>query len=129
MGILDWMKGNTDWGKGQKEFSSGKGQKKTTERIEGFMKEGKLNPGRARGSRGRRSDKRCGEGLEGAGCGEQKCKLLVVSSWGSGWPEIAILQLILSLLLPSTLQGNNSFNASSFKTNVLHFFQNQCCLD
>lgn len=41
------MKENTDWEKGQKEFSSGKGQKKTAERIEGFTKEGKLHPGRA----------------------------------------------------------------------------------
>lgn len=64
------MKGNTDWEKGQKEFSSGKGQKKTAERIEGFTKEGKLHPGRAWGSHGRDSDKsQSGEGLQRAGRG------------------------------------------------------------
>lgn len=104
MGILDWMKGNRDQEKGQKEFSSDKGQKKNTERIEGFMKEGKLHPGRAWGSHRKDSDKsQSGEGLEGAGCGEEKWKLLRASGWGSEWPEIAILQLIHSLLLPSTL--------------------------
>lgn len=58
MGIFDWMEGNTDCKKGQKEFSSGQGQKKTTEIIEGFMKEGKLHPGRAWESHGRHSGKK-----------------------------------------------------------------------
>lgn len=41
MGILHWMKGKTDWEKGQKSFSSGKGQKKTTGKNRGIYEGGK----------------------------------------------------------------------------------------
>lgn len=90
----------TDWEKGQKAFSSSKGQKKTTGKNRGIYEWVKAASWQSLGEPGRglRENLMWWEGGRGwvlLG----KSILLGASAWGSVWPQIAVLE---GNLLPSS---------------------------